>query len=73
MEKYIVDFHTSVYIPYIQNLTFHLQHVRILGTNHCGNTRRELFKRLSVKQDVLSPCDYYERVVASFSHQIQSE
>ena len=40
--KYIVitkitisDFHTSFYIPAIQNLDFHLPHVRILGTKYC--------------------------------------
>ena len=37
METYIAGFHTSFYIPAIKNLTFHLPHVRILGTNHCGN------------------------------------
>ena len=45
METPIADFHTSFYIPEIQNLAFHLPRVHILGTNHCGNTRRESFKR----------------------------
>ena len=36
METTISDFHTSFYIPAIQKLAFHLPHVRILGTNHCG-------------------------------------
>ena len=36
MEKTIPDFHTSLYIPAIQNSAFHLPHVRIIGTNHCG-------------------------------------
>ena len=49
METKIYDFHTSFYISDIQNLAFHLTHVRILGTNHCGKMRcidferRELF------------------------------
>ena len=73
METYIADFYTIFYIPEIQKLAFHLPHVLIIGTNHCGNTRREAFKCLSTKQDVLCCCDYYETVVASFSHQIQSE
>ena len=38
-ETTISDFHTSFYIPSIQKLAFHLPHVRILGTNHCGETR----------------------------------
>ena len=37
METTISDFHTSFYIPAIQKLAFHMTHVHILGTNHCGN------------------------------------
>ena len=43
METYIADFHTSFNIPAIKKLSFHLPHVRILGTNHCDNTQREAF------------------------------
>ena len=68
-ETYISDFHTSFYIPSIKKLAFHLTHVRILGSNHCINTRREAFKCHSTKQDVLFCRDYAERVVASFAHQ----
>ena len=70
MEIYIDDFHTSLYIPEIQNLELHLPHVRILGTNNCGNTRREAFKHCSTKQYLLCHRDYSQRVVASFAHQI---
>ena len=45
METTISDFHKSFYIPDIQKLGFHLPHVRILGTNHCGEMRRTAFKR----------------------------
>ena len=44
METNISDFNTSFYIPAIQKLTFHLPHVRILGTNDCGAMRRIAFK-----------------------------
>ena len=71
METTISDFHTSFYIPAIQNLAFQLPHVRILGTNHCGAMRRTAFKRRELFQDVLCCHDYDERVVASFAHQIQ--
>ena len=47
--------------------------MRILGTNNCGAMRRTAFKRRELFQDVLCPRDYAERVVARFSHQIQSE
>ena len=36
METTISESHTSFYIPTIQKLAFNLPHVRILGTNHCG-------------------------------------
>ena len=67
------DFHTSLYIPAIQKLAFHLPHVRILGTNHCGKMRCTSFKRRELFRYVLCRRDYTERVVASFANQIQSE
>ena len=73
METNISDFHTSFYIPAIQNLALRLPHVRILGTNHCGEMRRTAFKQRELFQDFLCRRYYAERVVARFSHQIQSE
>ena len=73
METSISDFHTSFYKPAIHKLAFHLPHVRILGTNHCGELRRTAFKRRELFQDVIFRRDYAERVVASFANQIQSE
>ena len=73
MEINISDFHTSFYIPAIQKLAFNLPHVRILGTNHCGELRQTAFKQRELFQDILCRRDYSERVVASFSNQIQSE
>ena len=72
MESSIVEFHQDFYIHAIYNFEYHLPYVRIIGTHHCGNTRQEAFKRSSVFQYVLFHHDYAERVVASFSHQIQS-
>ena len=45
METTIFNFHTSFFIPEIQKLEFHIPHVQILGTNHCGDSRRTAFKR----------------------------
>ena len=73
METTIYDFHTSFYIPAIKKLAFHLPHVRILGTNHCGEIRPKAFKGHELFQDVLCRCDYAERVVTGFANQIQSE
>ena len=72
-ETTISIFHTSFYIPEIQNLEFHITHVQILGTNHCGDSHRTAFKRCESFQDVICRPDYAERVVSSFSNKIQSE
>ena len=72
-ETTISDFHTSFYIPANQKLAFHLPHVRILGTNHCGEMQRTAFKRRELFQDVLCHSDYAERVVEKFANQTKSE
>ena len=36
----ISNFYTIFFIPEIQRLAFHIPHVRILGTNHCGDSRQ---------------------------------
>ena len=69
-ETSISDFHTSFYIPEIQKPAFYLTHVHILGTNHCGSTRREAFKRRISFQYMLCCYGYSEIVISSFSHQI---
>ena len=54
-------------------MAFHLPHVGILGTNHCGKMRRKAFKRRELSQDILWHCDYAERIVARFANKIKSE
>ena len=73
MESSIVDFHWDLYIPAIQKLALNLPHIHIIGTHHCGNTRWEELKCHSAFQNVLCCCDYSERVLSRFAHQIQSE
>ena len=73
METTISDFRTSFYIPAIQILAFCLPHVRIPGTNHCGEMQRTAFKRCELFQYFLCCRDYAEGLVPSFSNQIQSE
>ena len=73
METTIYNFHTSFYIPEIQKLAFHIPHVQIVGTNHCGDSHRIVFKRHKSFQDMLCRRYYDERVVANFPHQIQSK
>ena len=70
MKTSIADFHTSLYIPEIKKLEFHLPHVSILGTNFCGNIRHEAFTRCIENQYVLCCSVYYDRLIASFSHKI---
>ena len=73
MKTTISNFRNSFYIPAIQKLAFHLPHVRILDTNHCGEMRHTAFKRRELFQDVLCCRDYAERLVSNFANQIQSE
>ena len=72
METTISYFCTSFYITAIQKLAFQLPHVRNLGTNHCGEMRRAAFKRREFIKDVVCRCDYSERLVSRFAHQILS-
>ena len=71
-ETKITDSYTNLYIPAIQKLSFHLPHVRIIGTNNCGEMQRTAFKRCELFQYVLCCHGYAYRAVARFAHQIQS-
>ena len=73
METTVSYFYISLYILSIQSLAFRLPHVRIFGTNHCGELRRTSFKCRKIFQDILCRRDYAEKVVARFADQIQSE
>ena len=53
-------------------LAFNITHVRILGTNNCGEMQQTDFKQSESFQDVLCCHDFYERAFEIFSHQIQS-
>ena len=74
METIISNFHThtSFYISAIQKLVFHIPHVQILGTIHCGDSCLNVFKLRKSYQDMLYCRDYAERVVSIFSNQIHS-
>ena len=39
----IDGFHDIVYIPTIEKLSFHISHVRIIGSMECRKTRNEYF------------------------------
>ena len=67
------NFFTSLYIPEIKKLVFHLPRVQISGTNNCGESRQTAFKCRKTFQDVLCYRDHAERVVASFPHKIKSK
>ena len=54
------------YISSIQKLEFHLPHLSILETHHCGKDRNEAFKRLGNLYYDLCRRDYADRVVSSF-------
>ena len=58
MDISILDFHQCLYIPAMQKISFHLSHVRIIGTHHCVNTLREAFNCHAAYQYVLRCQDY---------------
>ena len=68
----ITDFNTCFYIPAIQKLAFNIPHVRIFGTDKCGEMIHTAFKQRELFQDVICCRDYSKRVVAIFDNQIQS-
>ena len=72
METTISNFCTSFYITTIQKLVFHIPRVQIMGTSCYGDSRQNEFKCSKSFQDVLCCRDYSEKLVASFSNQIQS-
>ena len=61
IEKIISESHIRYYILAIQKLAFHLPHLRILGTNHCGKMRRTAFKWSELFHDVFCCRDYTDR------------
>ena len=66
----ISNFHTSFYILEIQKLEFHISHVQILGTNHCGDSRQTALKLRESFQAFLCCRGYADTEVASLAHQI---
>ena len=73
MEKTISNFYTSFYFPEIQKLAFHIPHVQIMGTSHCGDSHKKPFKLSESFQDVLCRHEYDDNLVSSISNQILSE
>ena len=75
MKTSIADFLRSFHNPEIIFLEVHLPHVKVQGTNNCGNIHNGSFKDRIENKDVLCCHDYdkNERVVVSFVHQIQSD
>ena len=73
METSIVKFHQKLYIPFIHKRALHLPHIHILFIHNCVNLRQEAFKRCAVYLYGAWYLYYTERVVPSFSRQIQSE
>ena len=49
-EEEIDVFDNIFYIPKIENLSFHISHVRIIGSMECGKTRNEYFHESSCKK-----------------------
>ena len=73
MDTSISEFNEKFYILEIKHLAFHLPHIQILCTQHCGKEHCEVFKCWGYFKDVPFRHEYAECVVASFENQIKSE
>ena len=69
----IDEFHNKHYQKSIYKLAHHLPHVKILGTNETGKTRKEAFHSRGGKGDMQSKRDYAERLTEDTGVQIQSQ
>ena len=66
LETPITEFNEQLYIIAIKKLEFHLTHVRILGTHHCGKEFHDVLKCRGNLHDVLWRRDYADRLVPIF-------
>ena len=65
METTISNYCKIFYIPAIQKLVFHLPHVRIIGTNHCGDYHRTAFMLdLPIGIDILMNLQTHQQAIA---------
>jgi len=69
----VSNFHQNYYKPAIEKLAYHLAHVKILGTNHIGLTRREALSMRHEKKDIKVQHDFVDILVAAFLTEIHSE
>ena len=68
MQTTMYYFQSIFYIPEIQKLDFPIPHVKVLGTNHCVDSRLNTFKCQKQFKYVLCRRDYSERVVDILPH-----
>ena len=73
MEASIYDFHEKFYIPERNKVAFNFPQIHILGTHNYVKELRKAFNCRGSFQDIVFRHDHAERVVASFSNQIQSK
>ena len=73
LEETITSFHQNYYMPSIEKLAYHLAHVRILGSNHVGLTRKQALMRRGQKKDIKLVRDFAERLGSCFGKEFQSQ
>ena len=66
-------FYEMFYITTIEKLSFHLAHVRILGSTECGNTRNDCFRANTSKNNIKFKKDYAEKSSEATGIEIQSQ
>ena len=65
--------HDKFYIPTIEKLSFHLAHVRIIGSMECGKTINDFFHNNASKNNIKSKKYYAEKSRETNGIEIQSQ
>ena len=72
-EEVIDVFHNKLYIPTMGNFSFHLDHVRIIGSMECGNTENDCFHENLWKNNLKLNKYYAEKFSETTGIEIQSQ
>ena len=72
-EEVIVVFNGFFYIPKIEKLSFHLAHVRILGSMEYRKTINDCFHDNALKNKIKSKKYYAEKISETTGIEIQSQ
>ena len=69
----LMSFLKYIYIPTTEKLSFHIAHVRILGSIKSGKTRNDFFHNTASKNNINLKKDYAEKFSKKTGIEIQSQ